>query len=152
MSFFGDLFKNYVFVCAVIGYFSAQLLKFFISLLRGKQLSFSLLVSSGGMPSSHAATICAMTTAIGKTEGASSVSFFIAFVIAAIVMYDATGVRRETGEQAKLLNLLIDDLRKKQNATIAIRRFKELVGHTPLQVIAGALLGIIIPFIYTGGI
>ena len=152
MVFFRNLLGNYILICAAIGYFSAQLLKFIIFLLRGERLSFSLLVASGGLPSSHASTVCALTSAIGKAEGVHSSFFAISFVVAAIVMYDAMGVRRETGEQAKLLNILIDDLHQKHDIRVAGRHFKELVGHTPIQVMTGAVLGAMIPFIYTGGI
>ncbi|MBO5110032.1 MAG: divergent PAP2 family protein [Clostridia bacterium] len=152
MHFLKAFFHNYVLVCSGIGYAVAQLLKLIITICRERRLSLRILISSGGMPSSHAATVAAMTTAVGRTFGVASGYFAISFVFASIVMYDAAGVRRETGEQGKLLNILARDLADRADPAITMRHFKELVGHTPMQVLAGALLGLIIPFLYVSGV
>jgi len=102
-------------------------------------------VGSGGMPSSHSATVCALATATGFEYGAGSFEFAISIILAIIVMYDARGVRRETGIQAKLLNDLVQTFVDMGRSELsAYDRLKEFVGHTPLQVFAGAILGILI--------
>ena len=101
-------------------------------------------MSSGGMPSSHSATVCSMVVATAKLYGTKSVGFALAFVLAFIVMYDAAGVRRAAGEQAKVLNHIADDLSKGDTRYLE-KHLKELIGHTPLQVLIGALFGILIP-------
>lgn len=115
-------------------------------LIKERRFTFTFLVSSGGIPSSHSATVCALATSIGKSHGYDSVFFAIAFILAFIVMYDATGVRRETGEQAKILNKIMRDL-DEGNTDDMQKELKELIGHTPIQVFAGAILGIAIPYI-----
>ena len=105
------------------------------------------LVGSGGMPSSHSATVCGLTTASALCYGVESFQFAISFVLAAVVMYDAIGVRQETGKQAKLLNLIMEQDWFNLNNQEIQKRLKEFVGHTPLQVAAGAALGIILAFV-----
>ena len=97
---------------------------------------------SGGMPSSHSSTTCALMMMIGFSEGFDSAVFALAFAFSAIVMYDAAGVRRSTGKNAAVLNRLIDRLYT--DGSFDEEHLKELVGHTPVQVLAGALLGILI--------
>ena len=96
------------------------------------------------MPSSHAATVCALATAAGLEFGGGSFEFAVAVILAIIVMHDARGVRRETGIQARILNEMMETFRKMGNKMTAEERLKEFVGHTPLQVLVGALLGILI--------
>ena len=102
------------------------------------------MVGSGGMPSSHAATVCALATATGLEYGADSFAFAIAIILAIIVMHDARGVRWETGVQARILNEMMDVFRSMGTKMTAEEKLKEFVGHTPLQVIVGAVLGILI--------
>lgn len=104
-------------------------------------------MGSGGMPSSHSATVCGLTTASALCYGVESFQFAISFVLAAVVMYDAIGVRQETGKQAKLLNLIMEQDWFNLNNQEIQKRLKEFVGHTPLQVAAGAALGIILAFV-----
>ena len=92
------------------------------------------------MPSSHSSSVCALTTAIGLSLGVESATFAIAFVVSFIVMYDAAGVRRAAGEHAKLLNIIVKDIF--EGKPIPSKEFKELIGHTPLQVFCGAILGV----------
>ena len=102
---FLGFFSNYVLICAFIAWFGAQFIKCGAYIIKNHSFSFSVLMSSGGMPSSHSSTVCSMVVATGKLNGTHSVTFALAFVMAFIVMYDAAGVRRAAGEQAKVLNL-----------------------------------------------
>ena len=106
-----------------------------------------MLISTGGMPSSHSATICAMATSVGLIEGWSSVSFAIACCVAGVVMYDAAGVRRAASRQAWVLNLMLKELLS-ENHKLKKERLKELLGHTPTEVLAGAVFGSIISFLF----
>lgn len=132
---------------AFIAWLIAQLTKIVISLIKEKRLNFRLITASGGMPSSHTSSSCALTTSIAYVYSFTSPLFAIAAVFTLIVMYDATGVRRAAGEQAKILNRIMDDLMNKRSIE-AGERLKELIGHTPFQVIMGALLGIAVGILY----
>ena len=130
---------NQILVSAVVGWTVAQVLKTLIDCALNKSFNAERLVGSGGMPSSHSATVCALTTAAALEYGAGSFEFAVSFVLAMVVMYDAIGVRRETG---KLLNSILMENPLKLNAEVLQEKLKEYVGHTPLQVLAGAILGI----------
>ena len=139
-----QLMKNQVLVSAVTGWVVAQLLKTIIDCMLNKSFSPERLVGSGGMPSSHSSTVCALVVSSGLCFGLSSFEFAVSFILAAIVMYDATGVRRETGKQARLLNMIMQQDIFKLNMEQFQETLKEFVGHTPLQVFAGAVLGIVL--------
>ncbi len=139
------IFSNKILWTAILAWFVAQALKVIIDLLLKRKLNLGRMIGSGGMPSSHSAMVTALTVGVGMTEGVSSVLFAMCAVLASIVMYDAAGVRRETGEQAKILNQMIENWI--DDGTDFGRELKELVGHTPLEVFAGAALGIAIGFI-----
>ena len=144
MSLWDKLLSNEVLISALVGWTVAQLLKTIFDFALNKSFSAERLVGSGGMPSSHSSTVCALTTSAAVCYGIESFEFAICFVLAAVVMYDAIGVRQETGKQAKLLNLIMDqDFFRLDDEHFQIR-LKELVGHTPLQVFAGAVLGILL--------
>ena len=143
MNFFQALLANDMLVCAVIAYFAAQILKIFTTLWRDGEFRLSTLVSSGGMPSSHSSTVVALAISCARIYGVSSPLFAVCFILAAIVMYDATGVRRAAGEQAKVLNHIVTDLFS-GDPNYSEKALKELIGHTPLQVVMGALLGLLI--------
>lgn len=143
MNFFEQLIKNEVLVCSVVAYFVAQILKVFTTLWRDGEFRLSTIVSSGGMPSSHSSTVVALAIGCGRKFSWASPFFAICFILAAIVMYDATGVRRAAGEQAKLLNHLVADLFS-GDPNYSQKALKELIGHTPFQVTMGALLGLLI--------
>lgn len=150
MTFWEKLLSNEVLVSAVIGWTVAQVLKTIIDFALNRNFSAERLVGSGGMPSSHSATVCGLTTSAGLVYGVSSFEFAICFVLASVVMYDAIGVRQETGKQAKLLNMIMEqNIFKLDNAHIQ-QNLKELVGHTPLQVFAGAILGIVLALVVHG--
>jgi len=135
------LFSNRVLVAALAWWAIAQLLKVPINYAVHRRIDLRLWVSSGGMPSSHAALVCAMATAVALKDGLSSPLFAICVALAMVVMYDATGVRQAAGKQAAILNQIIDELF--QGHPISDLRLKELLGHTRIQVIAGALMGIL---------
>ncbi len=142
MTFWDELLGNQVLVSAVTGWVVAQVLKTIIDISLNKSFNPERLVGSGGMPSSHSATVCGLTTAAVIHYGVGSFEFAICFVLSMIVMYDAMGVRRETGKQAKLLNNILLENPLKLNSELLQEKLKEYVGHTPLQVAAGAILGI----------
>ncbi|MCI9360102.1 MAG: divergent PAP2 family protein [Hungatella sp.] len=139
---FRELLSNQILVSAVTGWLVAQVLKTIIDFSLNKSFSPERLVGSGGMPSSHSATVCALVTSTVVRYGVASNEFAFSFVLASIVMYDAIGVRRETGKQARLLNMIMQQDFFKLNAVDFQEKLKEFVGHTPLQVLAGAILGI----------
>lgn len=140
------MLRNQVLISAIMGWVVAQFLKTLIDFALNKNFNAERLVGSGGMPSSHSATVCGMTTAAMLEYGVGSFEFAVSFVVSMVVMYDAIGVRRETGKQAKLLNsiLMENPLKLKINAEVLQEKLKEYVGHTPLQVMAGAILGILL--------
>ena len=145
MDFFQELFQNRTFLTAATGWLVAQVLKTIIHLWFTRQFVAERLVGSGGMPSSHSSTVCALATAVAFEYGAGSFEFAISLIMAIIVMYDAMGVRRETGIQANLLNTIVLTFKEMGRSEFsATDKLKEFVGHTPLQVLAGAILGILI--------
>ena len=146
MSFFKELWENEWLITALIGWFAAQLLKIPITLLLDKRFELARFWGSGGMPSSHSSFTVALAVGIGITEGFNSVAFALAFVLAFIVMYDAAGVRRCAGEHAKTLNRVTEHLKLTENGE-PYRRLKTLLGHTPVEVFGGAVLGTIIALI-----
>lgn len=139
-----SVLRNIPLLAGILGWFMAEVLKMIVKAVRHKSLkgiSWKDLFSSGGMPSSHSGAVCALTAALFLVEGPLSPSFAIAAVLSAIVMYDASGVRHETGKQGKTLNMIILDLFS-TDPRYADKAFKELVGHTKLQVFVGGLVGI----------
>lgn len=147
MNPFIELINNQIFMSAVAGWLVAQVLKTIIHLYFTKSFVPERLVGSGGMPSSHSATVCALSTAAAYKCGISSPEFAIAAILAIVVMYDAIGVRRETGIQAKVLNEMMELFANMDKALSTEDRLKEFVGHTPFQVLVGGILGIIIAII-----
>ena len=142
MTLLQQMTANQTLMSGVVGWTVAQALKTLIDIGLNHSFNPERLVGSGGMPSSHSATVCALTTSAGLRYGVGSFEFSVSFLLAMIVMYDAIGVRQETGKQAKVLNrLLFDDL-VKLNGEVLQEKLKEYVGHTPIQVAAGAVLGI----------
>lgn len=144
MEFIEDLLHNRIFVAAICGWFVAQVLKTLIHMWFNRKFVAERLVGSGGMPSSHSATVCALAAAAGMEYGGGSFQFAMAAVFAIVVMYDAIGVRRETGIQARVLNEMMELFTKMGKEMSVEDKLKEFVGHTPLQVLMGALLGILI--------
>ena len=143
MNFFTEFIQNKILISAVTGWVIAQVLKTFIHLWFTKTFVAERLVGGGGMPSSHSATVCALCTATAIEYGAGSFEFAIAAVFSLVVMYDAIGVRQETGKQAKVLNDMIELFTHMGKDLDIEKQLKEFIGHTPLQVLCGAILGII---------
>lgn len=142
MIYLEQFFSNKAIIVAIISWAIAQIIKIVKDIAVNKSFDPELIFSSGGMPSSHSSFVVSMAITVGLDNGFDSPFFAIAFVLAVVVMYDAAGVRRAAGKQAAALNVLLDKL---DNLNLNIdERFKELLGHTPIQVIAGALLGIIV--------
>lgn len=136
---------NRIFFTAAAGWLVAQVLKTLIHMFFNKKFVAERLVGSGGMPSSHSATVCALATATCLECGSASAEFAICLILAIIVMYDAMGVRRETGIQAELLNDMVEIFTDMGRKDLSDQdKLKEFIGHTPLQVVAGAVLGIIV--------
>ena len=132
---------NYVLVTALCGSFLAQFIKVILNLFIFHRFIPERMWGAGGMPSSHSATVCAMVVATGRYCGVTSTEFALAAVVSIIVMYDAMGVRYETGEQAKLMDQGLNAL-----PFLGGKKLKEMVGHTPIEVLTGAVLGIALGF------
>ncbi|MDJ0737074.1 MAG: divergent PAP2 family protein [Nostocaceae cyanobacterium] len=143
MQDIGDILYNRVLLVALLACLIAQLLKLAIELIKNQKFNVGVLVTTGGMPSAHSALVTALATGVGQTIGWSSPDFALAMVFAIIVMYDAAGVRQAAGKQARILNQMIDELFH-EHPEFNQDRLKELLGHTPFQVIAGSALGITI--------
>lgn len=143
MRYIVDFFTNPVLLCAIFSWFLAQFLKLFTTPAHREIKSFiQYAFGSGGMPSSHAATVMATCFSCGILYGFDSPYFAISAVVSMVVMKDATGVRREAGKQAEVINQVTRELNKEHNKPTFEETLKELLGHTPLQVVAGAILGI----------
>jgi acid phosphatase family membrane protein YuiD len=141
------LFDNRVLISAFLAWAIAQISKTIYELFRQRKLVISRLVSSGGMPSSHSALVTGLATATGRLDGVGSTAFAISVVLASIVMYDAAGVRRAVSLQARILNQMLDEAFA--GHPIAEKRLRELIGHTPVQVFVGGLLGIVVGLLVT---
>ena len=127
--------------------FFAQVLKFIIFTLKSKRINFKIFTTTGGMPSSHSAGVMGLATSIGLIAGFDSLVFAVSFGFALITMYDAAGVRRAAGKTAACLNKMMDDFYKHDVQAIG-GKLKELLGHTPLEVIMGAIFGILFAYFY----
>ncbi|MBQ8682227.1 MAG: divergent PAP2 family protein [Selenomonadales bacterium] len=143
-SYIEALLSNHILVSAVLAWAAAQLIKTVLAYRKTRELDLERLFGSGGMPSSHTSFVVAMATAAAMVEGLQSSTFALSFILASIVMYDAAGVRQAAGQQARVLNRLMRQLRSEH--TIVERELKELLGHTPLEVLAGAVLGFLIAY------
>ena len=177
-----SLLKNHVLICGIAGWGLAQITKVIIFVIVNKKFDAERLTGAGGMPSCHSSCVCAAAIACAKVCGVDSAEFAFAFLLAAIVIYDATGVRRAAGEHAKILNILVEEMpeevvgeilerrteepgkvremmtnlrkkamlkkeKEKKDKDEGIEPLKEFLGHTPLEVIAGALFGILIAMV-----
>ena len=141
-----EFWTESVLVTCIISWFTAQALKVFTSFKQKKRLDFRRFIGAGGMPSSHAAFVTSLAAAVGIENGLESIEFAICVVYALVVMYDAAGVRRAAGQQARILNKIVDDW-EETDICNPDKPLKELLGHTPKEVFVGALLGITIAII-----
>lgn len=144
----GFFFGNHICDIVVIALVSAQALKVVFSLFTERKLNFRRFLDTGSMPSSHTSSVVSLATAIGLQEGFSSVLFAMSAVFAVVVMYDATGVRRAAGKQAAVLNKIVENFKTKEGLVLIEENLKELLGHTPMEVFGGAILGIIVALIF----
>lgn len=150
MDFFTQLWTNKLLISGLSAWACAQIVKAAISMAMNKKFELSRLLGDGGMPSGHSATVTALAAASGIAYGFSSFQFAITTVLAVIVMHDAMGVRRETGKQAVLLNKMTDLLNTMANEEISPdEKLKEFVGHTPMQVVVGAVIGLLVAVIFS---
>lgn len=143
MQDFHDIFQNHVLLVAVLACLLAQVLKAIIDFAQHGKVNLRAMVETGGMPSAHSALVTALAVGMGQAIGWSSPAFAATSIFAVIVMYDAAGVRQAAGKQAKILNQIIDEMFQ-EHAEFNEDRLKELLGHTPVQVIAGSLLGALV--------
>ena len=142
MEILGQILGNKMVTASVVAWMAAQLLKTILDAARYKRLNLRLLVGTGGMPSAHSALVCALATVAGKTQGYGSPLFAVTLILAAIVMYDAAGVRKAVDKQSEILTHLLNHMPRTQDD---FDRFLEgLVGHTRVQVVAGGILGVAI--------
>ncbi len=140
MNTFMDFIQNKYIYIPFFLWFGIQLFKLIYDLVTTKKFNFKRIMGAGGMPSSHSAVVAGIATLIGKYEGVDSPIFALAFIVAFVVMYDACGVRRAAGKQAKLLNKLIET--PGLTGVQVSEKLVEVLGHTPVQVIVGALIGV----------
>lgn len=142
-KFIYTFLQNEVFKAAFWSWFIAQAYKFIFNLVRYRQIRWERLIGSGGFPSSHTAFVIAATTMVGLRQGLDADLFAVCLVFSLIVMYDASGVRREAGRQAQIINQLLSHLSKRNiSVGVDVPLLKELLGHTPFEVFGGVLLGL----------
>ncbi|MGO2428802.1 MAG: divergent PAP2 family protein [Lactococcus cremoris] len=145
MNFFSQILHNQILLTAIVSWALAQLIKIGIELIRTHRINWQLIFATGGMPSSHSSLVVALATVTGLRQGFESPLFAIATVLAFVVLYDAQGIRRQAGNQARIINRMLQNV---ENAGIKVdKNLKELLGHTPIQVVGGTILGIIVALI-----
>lgn len=140
MDIVSQIFTNRIFMISVFACFLAQFIKIFTG--KEKLIQLSRIFTSGGMPSSHSSFVTSLSTLVGLEKGFDSLEFAVVAVFSMIIMYDASGVRRAVGKQATILNQMIEDLQTKKY--VEQKKLKELVGHTPIEVLFGAILGVLV--------
>ena len=150
MNSSGMLFGNRLLDVAIISCFIAQFYKVFSPILKGEKIQWARLIQTGGMPSSHASTVVSLSTGVWLLKGTSSIEFAISMVFSSIVLYDATGIRRQAGKHAKALNRLVESIEKRDGIEIISEELKEFLGHTPIEVFWGCVLGVIIGLLFRG--
>lgn len=137
-----SIFQNYVLIGALIAWGIAQIIKVPVEYLQTRRWNWALLAQAGGMPSSHTALMVGITHGIGLSAGYDSPIFALAFAISMIVIYDATGIRRQAGKHAELINAMINDLAA--GNPLKEEQLREVLGHTPLESLGGILLGLVV--------
>lgn len=138
------IWKYKFLIIPTFAWFTVQVFKLLRDSVIHRRINFRRFVETGGMPSSHSAVVASLMMAVGMTEGFDSPMFAISFVFSFIVMYDAAGVRRAAGKQASILNQLINSKQVKVDTN---EKLKELLGHTPVQVIVGAIYGVVVGYL-----
>lgn len=138
--------REYRYIIVPFGvWFGIQLFKFLYDIIKERKINFKRIMQAGGMPSSHSAVVVVLTTMIAKAEGLTSPLFGVSLIFSFVVMYDAAGVRRAAGKQAKLLNKIVET--PGLSGVEVSERLVEVLGHTPVQVIVGALIGVVVGLI-----
>lgn len=149
MKVLQELLHNDILLAGILSWFVAQVIKTILYAVINKELDLTRLMGDGGMPSAHSATVTAVAAMTGLLCGFGSPLFALACILAIIVMHDAMGVRLETGKQAKLLNEMVTLLEALGQPKLSMeKKLKEFVGHTPSQVMAGMLLGVVVAVVY----
>ncbi|MEA3560766.1 MAG: divergent PAP2 family protein [Candidatus Omnitrophota bacterium] len=144
---FVQLSNNGVFLVTMFAWTTAQMIKIIIGVKKERRFNFKWIFEPGGMPSAHTATVSALATSVGIYFGFGSGLFAVTLIFAIMIMFDAAGLRRSVGKQAGILNRIVDDVYR--NKKIEEQKLRELLGHTPIEVIAGAGLGILIAMVLT---
>jgi len=146
VKIFIDILSNKIVYPSIITTISAQVLKFLIDFYRNKRINWRSVFSMGGMPSSHSASVSALATSLSRYEpdGVFSLGFGSSLVFALIVMYDAAGIRRSAGQQAVVINKVVDKLEDESGKKIIKNNLKEVLGHTPIEVLMGAVFGFLV--------
>ena len=138
----GNIFQNHVLLTGLIGWIVAQALKLPIDLLQNRHWNWALFFAAGGMPSSHSALVTSTAAAVGLHYGFDNPIFAVAVTVAMVVVYDATGIRRQAGMQAQKINVLVEELL--QGHPISQEHLREVLGHTPLEALGGVFLGLVV--------
>lgn len=141
MEILDEILLNQPLIAALIVWFLSQSLKFILNIVKNRELDFKLLIATGGFPSSHCSVVSALAFSIGINSGFSSGLFALSAILAGVVISDARGIRQSAGKQAEILNKIIEDLYQKKG--LKMERVKEFLGHTPMEVFSGVLLGIL---------
>jgi uncharacterized protein len=136
------IFANYILIAGLAAWSLAQIIKVPLNYLATRRWDWTLLLRAGGMPSSHSALVASATHAIGLFEGFNTPIFALAFVLAMIVIYDATGIRRQAGKHAEIINAIISDLA--HGHPLREEQLREVLGHTPLEALGGTLMGLVV--------
>jgi uncharacterized protein len=144
-----QILDNRILLVAVAACLIAQVLKLVIDTIQNGKFSVKVLTTTGGMPSAHSALVTALAAGVGEVLGWKSPEFAIATIFAIVVMYDAAGVRQAAGKQARILNQMMDELFSEDHK-FNEEKLKELLGHTPVQVIAGSILGVVVSWLFLG--
>lgn len=146
MNIFYELLKNSIFWASMLAWLLAQSIKVILTLIVYRKIDIRRFIGAGGMPSSHSALVVCLAVSIGQTNGYDSSLFALAAISALIVMYDAAGVRRAAGKQAAVLNDILEEIQAHRG--VPQEKLKELIGHTPIEVFAGALLGMVVALLH----
>lgn len=138
-----EIFKfKYILIPAAL-WLGIQLFKVIYEFFETKKWDWSRIIGSGGMPSSHSAVVSCLATMVGRNEGVTTTNFAISLIFALVVMHDAAGIRRNVGKQAKIINSILMD-----NEKTGAMKLQEMTGHTPFQVLVGALIGVVVGLIF----
>lgn len=142
MGFLQDFLDNRIFFIVLVAWLLSCVLKGIIECFKNKKINWGRFFGPGGMPSSHSTIVCSLAVCVGIYEGFDSAIFVVCCALALIVMYDASGIRRAAGEQAKIINMIVDAW-EERDPVLKEKKLKELLGHTPVEVLGGAVLGIL---------